>query len=115
MPSLVFAPPAGELAAVPLPRLEALVGNADAVWLARLAQGVDDAEVKPSLLPKSLSCGVEIAITRTCCMTAASPQCSTSMCPASVHLPRCTEGTWYPCVWQPKTKHMRTVVWRMRC
>jgi DNA polymerase eta len=42
---------------VPLPRLEAVVGEQDALWLSRLAQGQDGEEVKPRTLPKSLSCG----------------------------------------------------------
>lgn len=47
----------GELAAVPVSRLESLVGEENAAWLARLAQGIDDLEVKPRTLPKSISCG----------------------------------------------------------
>lgn len=44
-------------AAVPLPRLEAVLGVQDALWLQRLAQGKDAEEVKPRTLPKSISCG----------------------------------------------------------
>jgi hypothetical protein len=44
-------------AAIPLPRLEAALGVQDAAWLHRLAQGKDDEEVKPRMLPKSISCG----------------------------------------------------------
>lgn len=47
----------GELAAVPASRLEAAVGEESAAWLARLAQGIDDLDVKPRTLPKSISCG----------------------------------------------------------
>ncbi len=36
---------AGELAAVPLARLEGVCGEADAQWLHRLARGIDDEEV----------------------------------------------------------------------
>lgn len=44
-------------AAVPLPRLEAVLGVQDAQWLQQLAQGKDGEEVKPRTLPKSISCG----------------------------------------------------------
>ncbi len=37
---------AGELAAVPLARLEAAVGEADAQWLSQLARGIDLEEVR---------------------------------------------------------------------
>jgi nucleotidyltransferase/DNA polymerase involved in DNA repair len=37
---------AGELAAVPLPRLESACGEADAQWLHRLARGIDDEEAR---------------------------------------------------------------------
>eukprot|EP00775_Hariotina_reticulata_P004339 gene4339-4592_t len=47
----------GELAAVPMSKLVAQLGEETAAWLARLAQGRDDEEVKPRLLPKSVSCG----------------------------------------------------------
>lgn len=47
----------GELAAIPLPRLEAALGVQDAQWLQRLAQGKDGEGVKPRTLPKSISCG----------------------------------------------------------
>lgn len=36
---------AGELAAIPLQRLQALYGEADAQWLYRLARGCDTEEV----------------------------------------------------------------------
>jgi len=36
----------GELAAVPLARLEAVVGEADAQWLSQLARGIDLEEVR---------------------------------------------------------------------
>ena len=35
----------GELSAVPLRRLEAVCGQADALWLHRLSRGIDDEEV----------------------------------------------------------------------
>ncbi|BDA43773.1 DNA polymerase eta [Coccomyxa sp. Obi] len=47
----------GELAAVPLRRLEAVCGQDDAMWLHRLSRGIDDEEVKERQLPKSISCG----------------------------------------------------------
>lgn len=47
----------GELAAVALPRLEALYGDESALWLARLARGCDAEDIRPRMLPKSLSCG----------------------------------------------------------
>ncbi|KAI8465336.1 MAG: hypothetical protein J3K34DRAFT_525446 [Monoraphidium minutum] len=52
-------PPAtvGDLVAVPLPRLVGWVGEEAGAWLYRLARGVDDGEVKPRTLPKSVSCG----------------------------------------------------------
>ena len=56
----------GELAAVPLRRLEGLFGEADAQWLSRLAQGIDDAAVKPRMLPKSISCSASPCIPLGC-------------------------------------------------
>jgi hypothetical protein len=47
----------GELAAVPLPRLEAAVGEETAAWLSKLSRGQDEEEVKQRLLAKSCSCG----------------------------------------------------------
>ncbi|KAK9826753.1 hypothetical protein WJX81_005483 [Elliptochloris bilobata] len=47
----------GELASVPLARLEAAVGEADAQWLSQLARGIDLEEVKERRLPQSISCG----------------------------------------------------------
>ena len=47
----------GELAAVPLPRLEAAVGEETAAWLSKLARGQDEEEVKQRMLAKSCSCG----------------------------------------------------------
>jgi DNA polymerase eta len=44
-------------AAIPLPRLESVLGAQDAAWLHRLAQGKDGEDVKPRMLPKSISCG----------------------------------------------------------
>lgn len=44
-------------AAIPLPRLESVLGAQDAAWLHRLAQGKDGEDVKPRTLPKSISCG----------------------------------------------------------
>ena len=48
---------AGELAAVPMSRLEAVCKEQDAKWLHRLSLGIDDEEVL-NLLPRSfaLSC-----------------------------------------------------------
>ncbi len=45
----------GELAAVPLRRLEAVCGQDDAMWLHRLSRGIDDEEVTLSLLPHASS------------------------------------------------------------
>ncbi|KAG2498947.1 hypothetical protein HYH03_003137 [Edaphochlamys debaryana] len=47
----------GDLWAVPLARLEAVLGQAGAASLTRLAAGMDDEEVVPRLAPKSLGCG----------------------------------------------------------
>ncbi|KAK9915303.1 hypothetical protein WJX75_007291 [Coccomyxa subellipsoidea] len=47
----------GELSAVPLRRLEAVCGHADALWLHRLSRGIDDEEVKERQLAQSISCG----------------------------------------------------------
>ncbi|KAL4434375.1 hypothetical protein ABPG75_000816 [Micractinium tetrahymenae] len=47
----------GELAATPLPRLEAVFGEKDAQWLAALARGVTDDSVEERKLAKSISCG----------------------------------------------------------
>ncbi|KAF5833180.1 hypothetical protein DUNSADRAFT_10594 [Dunaliella salina] len=50
---------AGELAAVPFARLERLWGTEKALWLQRLAHGVDsvDGGITPRMIPKSISCG----------------------------------------------------------
>lgn len=47
-------------AAVPLPRLEAALGAQDAIWLSRLAQGIDDDEVGMGVgaLPTSTAAAV---------------------------------------------------------
>ncbi|PRW58740.1 DNA polymerase eta isoform B [Chlorella sorokiniana] len=47
----------GELAAVPLPRLESAFGDKDAQWLYAVARGVTDDAVQERTLPKSLNCG----------------------------------------------------------
>lgn len=44
-------------AALPVQRLEAVLGTQDAAWLHRLAQGLDGELVKPRKLPQSISCG----------------------------------------------------------
>lgn len=41
---------------MPQRRLESIFGEADALWLSRLARGIDDAAVKSRMLPKSISC-----------------------------------------------------------
>ncbi|KAL4860199.1 DNA polymerase eta [Chlorella vulgaris] len=46
----------GELAAVPLPRLEAAFGDKDSQWLAAVAHGITDDAVEERKLPKSVSC-----------------------------------------------------------
>eukprot|EP00891_Asterochloris_glomerata_P001049 jgi/Astpho2/1049/gw1.00017.35.1_t len=48
---------AGQLAALPIPRLETRFNEADAQWLYKLARGCDTEEIKQRTLPKSLSCG----------------------------------------------------------
>lgn len=48
---------AGQLAALPRSRLEAVAGEKDAAWLAGLCRGVDGEEVVERRLPKSQSCG----------------------------------------------------------
>ncbi|KFM23101.1 DNA polymerase eta [Auxenochlorella protothecoides] len=48
---------AGQLAALPRSRLEAVAGEKDAAWLGGLCRGVDGEEVVERRLPKSQSCG----------------------------------------------------------
>ncbi len=47
----------GELAALPLARLETALGSDAGGWLWRLARGEDGEDVRPRTLPKSLSAG----------------------------------------------------------
>jgi hypothetical protein len=47
----------GGLAAVSLPRLQALYGDEKAQWLCLLARGIDDSPVEERQLQKSISCG----------------------------------------------------------
>ncbi len=54
----INATTAGELWGVPMSRLEGLFGDKRALWLARLAWGVDTADdIKPRVAPQSISCG----------------------------------------------------------
>ncbi len=47
----------GQLAAVPLNKLENVFGEKDGLWLFSLARGIDDGEVEERRLVKSVSCG----------------------------------------------------------
>ena len=47
----------GQLAAVPMNKLEQVFGEKDGRWLFSLARGIDDAEVEERRLAKSTSCG----------------------------------------------------------
>jgi DNA polymerase eta len=47
----------GQLAAIPLNKLETVFGEKDGRWLFGLARGIDDAEVEERRLAKSVSCG----------------------------------------------------------
>lgn len=56
---------------MPLPRLESLFGIDKAVWLQKLAHGVDSANsdggITPRMLPKSISCGKTFRCMQPCC------------------------------------------------